>query len=422
MDLSYLEIRGGVPLCGEVEVQGSKNGVLPILAACMLGTGDCVIENCPLIRDVNDTLEIMKMLGCRVEQHAGTVRVDASEVCRYEITAMEAARIRSSVLFLGALLGRMKKAVLPLPGGCAIGARPIDQHLWALTHLGAEFSGETRIVASAEELHGDIVSLPFPSVGATENTILAAVCASGETLIENAAREPEIDELCEFLNCRGARINREENGSIRICGGIPLGPVCYRMKADRIVTGTYLLAAAATGGMVRIVNDDASRLGMLTEVLDQMEVSISCREGAVCLDAQHVPESRVCAVPYLETAPHPGFPTDLQSPLMAALCRARGRSCICEKVFENRFCTADELKKMGAKIEIQGSLAVIDGVAQLHAGTLVPPDLRGGAALVIAALQAKGSTVISDMTYIDRGYEAIERDLARLGADIRRYR
>ena len=194
------------------------------------------------------------------------------------------------------------------------------------------------------------------------------------------------------------------------------------MKADRIVTGTYLLAAAATGGMVRIVNDDASRLGMLTEVLDQMEVSISCREGAVCLDAQHVPESRVCAVPYLETAPHPGFPTDLQSPLMAALCRARGRSCICEKVFENRFFTADELKKMGAKIEIQGSLAVIDGVAQLHAGTLVPPDLRGGAALVIAALQAKGSTVISDMTYIDRGYEAIERDLARLGADIRRYR
>ena len=179
MDLSYLEIRGGVPLCGEVKVQGSKNGVLPILAACMLGTGDCVIENCPSIRDVNDTLEIMKMLGCRVEQHAGTVRVDASEVCRYEITAMEAARIRSSVLFLGALLGRMKKAVLPLPGGCAIGARPIDQHLWALAHLGAEFSGETRIVASAEELHGDIVSLPFPSVGATENTILAAVCASG---------------------------------------------------------------------------------------------------------------------------------------------------------------------------------------------------------------------------------------------------
>lgn len=420
--MNYLEIRGGAALHGEVEVQGSKNAVLPILAACMLGTGECVIENCPAIGDVNDTLEILKTLGCRVVQSGRTVKIDASEAEKYEITATEAARIRSSVLFLGALLGRMKKAILPLPGGCAIGARPVDLHLRALTCLGAEFSGHDRIEAQVKRLRGGTVRLPMPSVGATENTILAAVAADGETYIENAAREPEIDELCEFLNGRGAHILRTARGGICISGGRPLGPVRYRMKADRIVTGTYLLAGAATGGKLKISNDSCEHLGALTELLCGMGVQLESRGGAAYLDAQAVREDGLRPVNYLETAPYPGFPTDLQSPLMAVLCRAKGESCICERVFENRFRTAGELAKMGADITTSGRCAVIRGVTQLHGARLRPPDLRGGAALVIAALQAKGCTVIEDTTYIDRGYEQIERDFGSLGADMIRYR
>ncbi|MDO4323292.1 MAG: UDP-N-acetylglucosamine 1-carboxyvinyltransferase [Lachnospiraceae bacterium] len=418
MDLSYLEIKGGVPLCGEIEIQGSKNAVLPILAACMLGEGVCIIENCPFIGDVEDTLEIMKMLGCRAERDGRTVSIDASEVKAYEIGGTCAARIRSSVLFLGALLGRMKRAVIPLPGGCAIGARPVDLHLWALGCLGAEFTGRDRIIASAKRLHGSTVKLPLSSVGATENTILAAVQAEGDTLIENAAREPEVDELCEFLNQRGAEIARLEDNSICVRGGKRLKGVRYCMKADRIVTGSYLLAAAATGGRIRVRNDSCRNLQSLVRVLQQMGAEIDCRDGATVLSS----DGRLFAVPYLATAPYPGFPTDLQSPMMAALCRAEGKSRICETVFENRFRTADELKKMGAKIEICGKCAVIDGVEKLRGALLAAPDLRGGAALVIAALQSQGCTTIRDMTYVDRGYESIERDMSLLGADIKRYR
>lgn len=418
MDLSYLEIKGGRPLDGEIEVQGSKNAVLPILAACMLGEGVCIIDNCPSIGDVDDTLEIMKILGCRVEKSGRTVRVDASGAGGYEIDGMEAARIRSSVLFLGALLGRMKRAVIPLPGGCAIGARPIDLHLRALGRLGAEFSGEDRIVARAEELHGNTVHLPLPSVGATENTILAAVQAKGDTLIRNAAREPEIDELMDFLNGRGAEINRLEDGSIHICGGKILGEIRYRMQADRIVTGTYLLAAAAAGGSVRVRNDSCYHLQSLVQLLRQMGTEVDCRDG----ETRFASDGRLKPVAYLETAPYPGFPTDLQSPVMASLCRAEGKSRICETIFENRFRTADELRKMGARIEVYGSCAEITGVGELHGASLTAPDLRGGAALVIAALQSWGCTAVSGTAYIDRGYESIERDMSLLGADIKRYR
>lgn len=414
--MGILEIAGGVPLRGEITVQGSKNAVLPILAACMLGEGICVIENCPLITDAADTLEIMRGLGCTVCREGRTVRIDASGVNRCEITGGEAARIRSSILFLGVLLGKMKRARLPLPGGCAIGARPVDLHLDALRRLGTKISGGDVIDADAAGLHGGRVRLALPSVGATENTILAAVCAREDTLIENAAREPEIDELCGFLVRRGADIRRGPDGSLRIGGGRRLGPVRYRMKPDRIVAGTYLLAAAATGGSVSIAGFPFRELDALLRVLCAMGVRAGYRGDQVTVEA----DGPLRAVPYLETAPYPGFPTDLQSPLLAVLSRARGESRICETVFENRLRTAGELAKMGARIRTEGRCARIEGVPALCAADLAAPDLRGGAALVIAALQARGRTRIGRIEYIERGYEDIGRDLRALGADVRR--
>lgn len=468
--MNYLEIAGGVPLHGSICIQGSKNGVLPILAACLLGEGLCVIENCPGIGDVRDTLEIMSRLGCRILRKGSTVCVDSSKAEGCRVDEETAVRIRSSILFLGALLGKMGKAVLPQPGGCAIGKRPVDLHLEALAALGVEFhwesvgwspeagaeagrEGRTHIVASGERLRGARVRLRLPSVGATENMILAAVTAEGETVIENAAREPEIDELCEFLNLRGAKIERREDGSLVISGVERLLPVVYRMRADRIVTGTYLLAAAATGGAVRVRNFPVGELDALLEVLTAMgaELTLLCpgeeksgknswkfreendRNGPGCynktecgLKAERSGElllrgpGRLRAVPYVETAPYPGFPTDLQSPLMAALCRAEGRSRVCETIFENRFRTANELRRLGARIRVEDRCAVIEGVRRLERARLVTPDLRGGAALVIGALQAEGRSRVENISYIERGYEDISRDLRLLGAHMRR--
>lgn len=414
MNVSYLEISGGKPLNGEICVQGSKNAVLPILSACLIGEGVCEIENCPFIRDVEDTLEILQTLGCTVHRDGHTVRIDASGADTYEIKTKEAARIRSSVLFLGALLGKMKKAVIPRPGGCAIGKRPVDLHLSVLEALGAEISVGEKITASTSGLQGGALALPFPSVGATENAVLASVMAKGQTVIRNAAREPEIDELCDFLRKRGACIVRRTDGSLCIEGGHTLKKAVYRMRADRIVSGTYLLAGAATGGAVTLLNENGEALHFLLETLERM--GASCGRAK---DTLTVRGKTLEAVPYVETAPYPGFPTDLQSPLMAALCRARGRSCICETIFENRFCTVPELLKFGADISVHGRCAQITGVHTLRAAAVHAPDLRGGAALVIAALQAQGRSTVAGTEYIGRGYEDICRDLRALGADIR---
>ncbi len=412
--MGYLEITGGTPLCGEIDIQGSKNAALPILAACLLGEGSCVIENCPVIGDVKDTLTIMEMLGCRVRQEETRVRVGAPQWDFFEIKGVQAARIRSSVLFLGALLGKIKRAVLPLPGGCAIGGRPIDLHLKMLTAMGAEFSIAKKIEARTEGLRGVELNLPIPSVGATENVILAATQAEGETVLHGAAREPEIDALCDFLNCRGARICRERDGTVRVSGGYPLGPVVYRMGADRIVAGTYLLAAAGAGGHIRLRGVSPGEQMALLRVLREMGTKICCEDQAVSIESSGALEPAA----YVETAPYPGFPTDLQSPLMAALCRAKGKSRIRERIFENRFNTAKQLCKMGAQITLAGDRAVILGGERLRPAYLDAPDLRGGAALVIAALQAEGISRIYRTEYIRRGYEDICRDLRLLGAAI----
>ncbi len=414
--MNYLTITGGVPLCGKIDIQGSKNAVLPILAACLPGNGTCTVENCPKIRDVEDSLDILQRLGCRVGWKGNAVQINAENVGEFSIIGSKASRIRSSVLFLGALLGKMGRASLPLPGGCAIGSRPVDLHIEALSQLGAVFTVNQVIEARADTLYGCTVRLSLPSVGATENLILAAVQAKGETVIENAAREPEVDELCSFLNLRGARIRRKRDGSIRIEGVRELGGAVYRMGADRIVAGTYMMAAAAAGGKIVIRNFPHRELKAVTSVLEQAGVLFKRKNRAMEIQS----EGRLQAVPYTETAPYPGFPTDLQSPLMAVLCRAKGESRICETLFERRFQTAEELLRMGACIETEGCCARICGVDAIYPAHLTAPDLRGGAALVIAALQADGSSVIAGTQYIERGYEDICRDLQLLGADIRR--
>lgn len=411
-----LIVTGGTPLQGEIRIQGSKNAVLPILAACLLGEGPCEIENCPKIKDVEDTVHILRELGCQVERSGKTVRIDAEMAAGYEIIGGEAARIRSSVLFLGALLGKMKKAVLPKPGGCAIGKRPIDLHLAALERLGAVFSCEEEaITAEGSGLHCGTIRLGLPSVGATENSILAAVLLPGETRIEHAAQEPEIDELIRFLNLRGGKLQRVGD-AIVIEGGRRLHPVRFQIASDRIVAGTYLFAAAAAGGELHLQNyavDDT-----LARVLLQMGGACWLDHlGGMYFQMKHRPG----AIPKIRTAPYPGFPTDLQSPLMAVCARASGQSRIWETVFESRFRTAWELQKMGAEISVQGNLATIEGKERLHAATLRAPDLRGGAALVVAALFADGISEISGLEYISRGYEDIGADLRLLGARIYRH-
>ena len=406
---------GGTPLQGEISIQGSKNAVLPILAACLLGEGPCEIENCPKIQDVEDTMHILRELGCRVEQSGKTVRIDAGMAAGYEIIGGEAARIRSSVLFLGALLGKMRKAVLPRPGGCAIGKRPIDLHLAALERLGATFSCEETITAEGSGLHCGTIRLGLPSVGATENSILAAVLLPGETRIEHAAQEPEIDELIRFLNLRGGKLRRMGD-AIVIEGGRHLHPVRFSIASDRIVAGTYLFATAAAGGELHLQNYVADQT--LAGVLLQM--GGACRMdhlGGMYFQMEHRPK----AIPKICTAPYPGFPTDLQSPLMAVCARAGGQSRIRETVFESRFCTARELQKMGAEISVRGDLAIIEGKERLHAASLRASDLRGGAALVVAALFAEGISEISGLEYISRGYEDIGADLSLLGAQIHRH-
>lgn len=435
--MRYLEIRGGKPLCGAAEIQGSKNAALPVLAAGMLGEGTSVIENCPDISDVKDLLVIMETLGCQIRREMHRVTIDAPAETGSKIKAEEARRIRSSVLFLGVLLGKIGKAVLPMPGGCEIGQRPIDIHIEALQCLGAEFSvldlsGEENaasikktagctdtdcgrwILGHAVCLSGGNVHLRFPSVGATENVILAAVTARGETVIHNAAREPEIDELCNFLNLRGADIRREAGGDIRICGVEYLHSAAYRMRQDRIVAGTYLLAAAATRGRIEISPFPEEELEALLCILRKMGAKCFHFQDRFVMEAGGVQ----LPVPYLETEPYPGFPTDLQSQLMAVLCSVPGESCICEQIFENRFAVAEILGKMGAEIRIKDDCVYINGSTRLQAARVRTPDLRGGAALVIAGLQAEGCTVVENIEYIERGYEDISRDLRRLGADI----
>lgn len=416
--MDKLVINGSKRLTGEIEVHGSKNSVLPILAACVLSQGENIIHNCPILSDVDAALKILVELGCKVKREEHTVCVDSNGVNGFEISDSLMREMRSSVIFLGAILGRTGKAVLSMPGGCEIGLRPIDMHISAMEQLGAEvFEEHGRLHFECKNgLHGARVILPFPSVGATENIMIASCVAKGTTVITNAAREPEISDLADFLNGCGAKIHGAGDSTIIIDGVEKLTATTHTVIPDRIAASTYLLAGAITHGRVCIKEIIPAHLGALIPVLKQSGCDISVSNRWICISSP----PRLSRVKTVRTMPYPGFPTDVQAPLTAMLSVADGTSVVVENIFECRYKHVSELIRLGAKINVEGRTAVIEGVPYLTGASVVSPDLRGGFALVIAGLAAKGETVISGVEHIDRGYENPEKLLSALGADVKR--
>ncbi len=415
--MERFEINGGQKLFGEITLDGAKNSALPILAACVLINGTAVIHNCPKLTDILYTFRILEGLGCKVEYDGKTATVNAENISSDATDIRYADKMRSSVLFLGALLGRLHSAKVNLPGGCRIGERPIDLHINALSDLGAEFfQSDERIIATAPRLLGEEIKLPFPSVGATENIILASVLVGGTTTIINAAREPEIADLADFLNKAGARIRGAGEYVIRIDGVKSLHGTEHTVIPDRIVASTYMSACAACGGSVVMKNVRLSHLVPIVSVFNKLGCSMTVG-GDVLMVSKKTPPRTIGT---LETKPYPGFPTDSQPMLCAALCRSRGTSVIKETVFEKRFLFAKELEKFGANISAENSTLKIQGTRHLKGADVTACDLRGGAALVIAALSAKGKSTVNNIEYIDRGYERFDEKLALLGADIKR--
>lgn len=410
--MDYLEIEGGSPLCGEVRIQGSKNAVLPILSAALLNPGITVLDNCPEISDVASMLEILKGYGCMARREGKKLVIDAKKLHSGRAPEDYAGVMRSSIMLLGSLLGRMGEAFLPYPGGCVIGKRPIDLHLQALRCMGAELWEEPEgLRAVCAHPRGADIRLPFPSVGATENVVLLAVRAQGTTILKNAAREPEITELCRFLRCMGADIAGEGTDTIRITGAGEIHDTEFSIMPDRIVAGTYMLLAAATGGKVLLREVPLGQIGAVRQILKQMGARQESSGSSLMLWCP----GRSLGGIEVNTASYPGFPTDLQSPLMAALCLAEGQSIIDERIFEARFKIVEELGNMGADIRIEGSRAFINGRQKLYGTEVSAKELRGGAALCIAAAAAEGKTRIYQYHYIARGYENIIRDLKALG-------
>jgi UDP-N-acetylglucosamine 1-carboxyvinyltransferase len=415
--LSKLIVDGGTPLLGEIRVQGAKNAVLPILAAAVMSDEKSVLHNCPRLRDVDKTELILERLGCEVKRHGNTMVIDPSGFCSYEICDDLMREMRSSIIFLGAIITRCGEARVSMPGGCPIGLRPIDLHLKALKELGVEIKEEHGyIICKAKKLKGADIHLDFPSVGATENIMLAAVRAEGTTTILNAAREPEIADLAGFLNAMGAKISGAGSSFITIKGVKRLAGAEYTVMPDRIVAATYLAAAAVTDGEIYLTDADPSCMGAMLHVLREMGARININKNTIHLKSR----GRLKNVHILRTMPYPGFPTDIQSPFMALAATAEGTGVFVENIFENRFRHVEELVRMGADIKVEGRSAVVCGVDTLYGSHVVARELRGGAALVIAALGAVGESEISGIEYIDRGYEEIEKRLANCNADIRR--
>lgn len=400
-------------LRGEITVQGSKNAVLPILAATILINGVCILENCPQITDVDNMLQLLKGMGAKINRAGNGLCIDTSTICKSQLPKETVGSMRSSVMLLGPLLAVCKEIFMNYPGGCVIGERPIDIHLQALEELGASFlPKEDGIKGWTNELRGAHVTLRFPSVGATENVIMAAVLAEGRTIIENSAREPEIQELCRFLNAAGAKIQGIGEGRLIIDGVKELHPLSFCVRTDRIVTGTYLLATAALGGEVCIRNAPVAEMDSVLDIIKQLGCELYIGEQGLTVKQNGRPRS----IAYIETSVYPGFPTDLQSILLTVLTMSNGDSVLKEKIFSDRFRMAEELRRMGADISIRGNEAFVRGVSGLMGKKVTASDLRGGAALVVAGLLAKGETFIDNCYYIERGYEDICRDFRVLGA------
>lgn len=414
--MSIWHINGGRKLQGACFVQGAKNAALPIMAASILCPAQTELLNVPRIADVSNTLNILRGLGCDAAQNGGDVNIDSTGLNSSTIPRILMEGMRSSVIFLGALLARCGEARISMPGGCNLGARPIDLHLAALRAMGAEITdSDGEIVCYAHELHGAHIQFPIPSVGATENAMLAACAAKGETIIENAAREPEIVDLQEYLHCLGAEIGGAGTGKIVISGFSPEKRVGHRIIPDRIVCATLLCAAAATGGEVELRGVQPEHFSTVTHLLNEAGCAIITTGHSTRL----VSEGYLRGVGAVSTGPYPGFPTDAQPLLMAALLKAKGTTDFTENIFENRFRYVEELRRFGANVIAGGRHATLTGVDSLHGASVTAADLRGGAAMILAGLAAEGETSVYDGGYVARGYDGLDSVLRGLGADIR---
>ena len=405
------------PLSGEVTIHGAKNSVLPILAATLLCRTPCVLHNCPDILDVTHTRAILHSLGCASERRGASVYIDPRSCAGHSIPPELAASMRASSLFLGALLARQGEASLSLPGGCPIGARPVDYHLLAFRALGAEVTEtDDTIHCRARRLTGAKITLPGPSVGATENLLLAAARAKGTTVLTNAAREPEIEDLAGYLNRCGAHIHGAGESCIVIEGVPHLYGSTYTVMPDRIAAATYMAAAAVTGGTVLLRDVNSEHLLPVLSAFESTGCAVMQSGSELLLRAPQ----RLKPVRHVRTMPYPGFPTDAQAPVMTMAAVGDGTSIFVENIFESRYKHAGELNRLGAKIKLEGKVAVIEGVPQLSGAPVSAEDLRGGAALVIAGLAAQGETQVMHPQYIDRGYAHFEENLRALGADVYR--
>ena len=415
--MSRIIIEGGNSLSGKIDVQGAKNSVLPVLAGTVLCDGFCEIHNCPSLSDVSTSLHILEHLGCKCSKTDDVVTVDSSYADNFEIPEDLMREMRSSVVFLGAILGRFGKAVISNPGGCELGPRPIDLHLTALRQMGVEINEDHGFLYcnAANGLHGSEIDLSFPSVGATENIILAAARARGKTVIHNAAKEPEISDLADFLNSAGARIYGCGSDTVEIHGVEKLTSAVHSIIPDRIAAETYLCAVAVTGGKVTLEGVMPSHLIPILSAFRQSGCDLDIHGRNLTLTAPKHLER----VPTIRTLVHPGFPTDAGPTMIAMLSLARGTSVFVENIFENRFRYIDELNRLGTKIKVEGRVAVIEGTNSLSGAKCSCTDLRGGAALVVAGLAAKGTTEIDNIYHIRRGYDDIEGHLERLGANIK---
>lgn len=416
--MSELLVSGGTPLEGELTVHGAKNSVLPILAACLLTREQVTIHNCPRLTDVAAALEILEHLGCTAQWDDGALTLDPSAADGGEIPEQLMRSMRSSIIFLGPVLARSGAVRLTYPGGCELGPRPIDLHLAAMRSLGAHVAAGTEGLLCEGRLTGCDIHLSIPSVGATENAMLAAMGAEGTTYISNAAREPEIVDLERFLNCLGGRVRGAGSSVISVEGMRPLSGGHYTIMGDRIVAATLLAAGAAAGGSVRLKGVDWRHVATVSAVL--MEAGCGVYSDGQGVTLHRDPARPLRGVSTIRTAPYPGFPTDAQAPVMAALAAGQGTTMFVENMFDSRYRHVSELARMGADITVEGRVALVRGVRRLHGARVEATDLRGGGALAVAALGAEGETVITGVHHIDRGYAGLEDMVRHLGGTMKR--
>ena len=413
--MSNYIIEGGKRLEGTVKISGSKNSSLPIIAATILNAGKTTLYNVPNIQDTQMMFKILEMLGAKIEKKNEKIKIDTSKIEKFEIPPELMHKMRSSVILAGALLGRYHKAIFSYPGGCDIGSRPIDLHLKSFEKLGITVNQNYGIIEClTEKIKGEKIDLDFPSVGATENAILASVLVDGTTIITNAAREPEIIDLQNFLNKMGAKVIGAGTDEIQIKGVQQLKDVSYNIMPDRIEAGSFLCFAAATKGNVILEDVNSTHITPIINKLEEAGCKIDIAKSKIKILAP----KKLKAID-IKTMPYPGFPTDMQSVFSAMLTTAKGTSIIVENIFENRYKYTQELNKMGARITVEGKSAVIRGVKRIYGADVKATDLRGGASLVLAGLVAKGTTKIENIEYILRGYENLEKKLSKLGANIK---